>query len=129
LESIEGVKGIRRSEGSPWPILLYMIPLFALYAYVIRDSFGGDYVDRVGGFLMLSIVVVILVCGILTRMRAAAMYYVFLQAAVLQTFTMMVLILMGWRSLNVTMFITSFLIVGLLLVARVCRRVAWLRST
>jgi hypothetical protein len=128
LESIEGVKGIRRSEGSPWPILLYMIPLFGLYAYVINDALSGDFVDRVGGALMAAIVVVVVVCGILTRMRAAAMYYVFLQAAVLQTFTMMMLILLGWRTLNTTMFITSFLIVGLLLVARVCRRIAWLRS-
>lgn len=95
-----------------------LIPVFGLYLYLIRDSTPPiSEAERVAAFMLYMILGMLVIGAILVRLRALPMMILCLLAAVLQTFAMMLMLLMGWRPEQAAVFVNVLLIMALLFVS------------
>lgn len=115
----------RGGPKAPAEARLLVVPVLALYIYLILDLVPPtNPVDRTAAYLLGVIAVVVMVGSIAVRLRAAGMVFVFLVAAILQAFTMLVLLVMEWKTTGAVVFISFLLIMSHLLVAWRFRRAA-----
>lgn len=104
---------------------LLLLAVLGLYAWIIHDLTGGWVVEtdnQLVGFMLLSVVAVILLGAWAVRLRPSAMYYVFLVAALLQAFAMIPMLVLEWKPLREIMYVSSLLILCLLFLALRSRR-------
>jgi ABC-type uncharacterized transport system permease subunit len=95
-----------------------LIPVFGLYIYLIRDSTPPmSEAERVAAFMLYMILGMLVLGAVLVRLRALPMMILCLLGALLQTFAMMLMLLMGWRPEQAVVFVNVLLILALLFVS------------
>ena len=95
-----------------------LIPVFGLYIYLIRDSTPPmSEAERVAAFMLYMILGMLVLGAVLVRLRALPMMILCLLGALLQTFAMMLMLLMGWRPEQAAVFVNVLLIMALLFVS------------
>ncbi|MGH7549408.1 MAG: hypothetical protein ACREK3_01480 [Gemmatimonadota bacterium] len=97
---------------------LLLVPVFGLYVYLILDSTPPiNQSDRIAAYMLYMIVGMLAIGAIAVRLRAVPMTILCLLAALLQTFAMMLMLLIGWRPDEAVVFVNVLLILSLLFVA------------
>ncbi len=97
---------------------LLLVPVFGLYVYLILDSTPPiNQSDRIAAYMLYMIVGMLAIGAIAVRLRAVPMTILCLLAALLQTFAMMLMLLIGWRPDEAVVFVNVLLIMSLLFVA------------
>jgi len=110
---------------APAEARLLVVPILALYLYLILDLVPVTNAgDRTAAYLFGVIAVIVMIGSIAARLRAAGMVFVFLVAAILQAFMMLVLLVTEWKTTGAVVFISFLLIMSHLLVAWRFRRAA-----
>ncbi|HKY60196.1 MAG TPA: hypothetical protein VJP59_04215 [Gemmatimonadota bacterium] len=95
-----------------------LIPVFGLYLYLIRDSTPPmSEAERVAAFMLYMILGMLVLGSVLVKLRAFPMMILCLLGALLQTFAMMPMLLMGWRPNEAVVFVNVLLIMALLFVS------------
>lgn len=95
-----------------------LIPVFGLYLYLIRDSTPPTTeAERVAAFMLYMILGMLVMGAVLVKLRAFPMMILCLLGALLQTFAMMLMLLMGWRPDQAVVFVNVLLILALLFVS------------
>lgn len=98
---------------------LLLLPVIGLYIYLIYDSSPPiNESERVAAYMLYMIVGMLAVGALAVGLRAVPMMILCLLAALLQTFAMMLMLLMGWRPEEAVVFVNVLLIISLLIVAR-----------
>lgn len=98
---------------------LLLLPVIGLYIYLIYDSSPPiNESDRVAAYMLYMIVGMLALGALAVRLRAIPMMILCMLAALLQTFAMMLMLLMGWRPEEAVVFVNVLLIICLLIVAR-----------
>ena len=97
---------------------LLLLPVIGLYVYLISDSSPPiNESDRVAAYMLYMIVGMLALGALAVRLRAVPMMILCLLAALLQTFAMMLMLLMGWRPEEAVVFVNVLLIICLLFVS------------
>ena len=97
---------------------LLLLPVFGLYIYLIYDSTPPvNESERIAAYMLYMIVGMLAVGAVAVRLRAFPMMILCLLAALLQTFAMMLMLLIGWRPDEAVVFINVLLILCLLFVS------------
>ena len=97
---------------------LLLLPVFGLYIYLIFDSTPPvNESERIAAYMLYMIVGMLAVGAVAVRLRAFPMMILCLLAALLQTFAMMLMLLIGWRPDEAVVFINVLLILCLLFVS------------
>jgi hypothetical protein len=104
---------------------LTMFVLVALYFFLVFDALEHVVqAERVVAYMLMAIVSVILVGALVVRWEPRAMSLIVLVAAVLQGFSLGVMLTVQWRDFATAVWLNSFLIVALLYVSRRFRSAA-----
>lgn len=95
-----------------------VIPVVGLYLYLVRD-FEPPLTDpeRLVAWMLYAILGMMLIGMVGVRLNPKGLSYVFMLGALLQTFAMFLMLIVGWRTPEATIFINALLIVALLTVA------------
>lgn len=97
---------------------LLLLPVFGLYIYLILDTTPPmSQSDRIAAYMFYLIVGMLAVGSLAVRLRAAPMMILCLLGALLQTFAMMLMLLIGWRPDEAVVFVNVLLILSLLFVS------------
>ncbi len=97
---------------------LLLLPVFGLYIYLILDSTPPiNQSERIAAYMLYMIVGMLAIGAIVVRLRAVPMTILCLLGALLQTFAMMLMLLIGWRPDEAVVFVNVLLIMSLLFVA------------
>lgn len=97
---------------------LLLLPVFGLYIYLIRDSTPPiNESERIAAYMLYLIVGMLAVGAVVVRLRAFPMMILCLLAALLQTFAMMLMLLIGWRPNEAVVFVNVLLILCLLFIS------------
>lgn len=98
---------------------LTMFVLIGLYFFLVFDSLQTVVqAERVVAFMLMAIVAVMLVGALVVKWEPRAMSLLVLVAAVLQAFSLGVMLTLQWRDTATAVWLSSFLIVALLYVSR-----------
>lgn len=98
---------------------LTMFVLIGLYFFLVFDSLQTVVqAERVVAFMLMAIVAVMLVGALVVKWEPQAMSLIVLVAAVLQAFSLGVMLTLQWRDTATAVWLCSFLIVALLYVSR-----------
>lgn len=105
--------------------LLLTIPVFALYFYLLGEFEPPlPIADRVAAWMLYAILAVMLIGMLAVRLEPRGMSYVFMLAALLQTFSMFLMLLLEWQALETVVYLNVLLVLSLLLVSWRFRNVA-----
>jgi len=99
---------------------LVLLAVLGLYAWIVYDLSRGWVMqtdDQLIGFMLLSVVAVILFGAWAVRLRPSAMYYVFLVATLLQAFAMIPMLVVEWRPTREVLYLNSLLLMSLVFLA------------
>ena len=97
---------------------LLLTPVFGLYLYLIYDSTPPmTEAEQVAAFMLYMILGMLAIGAVVVRLRALPMMILCLLAALLQTFAMMLMLVIGWRADEAVVFVNALLIMSLLFVA------------
>jgi hypothetical protein len=108
--------------------LLLTVPVFALYFYLLGEFEPPlPIADRVAAWMLYAILAVMLIGMLAVRLEPRGMSYVFMLAALLQTFSMF-LMLLEWQELETVVYLNVLLVLSLLLVSWRFRNVANLEA-
>lgn len=98
---------------------LTMFVLIGLYFFLVFDTLQTVVqAERVVAFMLMAIVAVMLVGALVVKWEPRAMSLLVLVAAVLQAFSLGVMLTLQWRDTATAVWLSSFLIVALLYVSR-----------
>lgn len=108
-------------SGSVRPLTLahtLVIPVIGLYLYLVR-GFDPPLTDpeRISAWMLYAILGMILIGMVGVRLDPKGLSYVFMLGALLQTFSMFLMLIVGWRTPEAVIFVNVVLIVALLTVA------------
>lgn len=95
-----------------------VIPVIGLYLYLVR-GFDPPLTDpeRISAWMLYAILGMILIGMVGVRLDPKGLSYVFMLGALLQTFSMFLMLMVGWRTPEAVIFVNVVLIVALLTVA------------
>lgn len=97
---------------------LLLLPVFGLYVYLIFDSTPPiNESERIAAYMLYMIVGMLAIGAMAVRLRALPMMILCLLGALLQTFAMMLMLLIGWRPDEAVVFVNVLLILSLLFVS------------
>lgn len=96
-----------------------MFVLIALYFFLVFDALQTVVqADRVVAYMLMAVVAVLLIGALAVRWDARAMSLIVLVAAILQGFSLGVMLILQWRDTATAVWLSSFLVVALLYVSR-----------
>ena len=98
---------------------LTMFVLVGLYFFLVFDALETvATADRVVAYMFMAIMAVMLIGALIVRWAPRAMSLIILVAAILQGFSLGVMLVIGWRDTATAVWLDSFLVVALLYVAK-----------
>ncbi len=105
--------------------LLLTVPVFALYFYLLGEFESPLAIaDRVAAWMLYAVLAVMLIGMLAVRLEPRGMSYIFMLAALLQTFSMFLMLLLEWQTLETVVYLNVLLVLSLLLVSWRFRNVA-----